>query len=145
MTLRYDPNGRPAGLDWSALADHCPQDPSVWAKAPTVKTKRPGTTDEIETEIVRLHLAGASSDEIAQATDVSTPTVAAVLTRRLRGTRQQTPDDVADEIVRLYTEESLSGAVIGVRTGVRHATVYRILRRRGITPRSQGGKSRVAA
>lgn len=153
MTLRYDDRGRPVGLDWPALSAHCEQDPSVWVNASLVKPKRPGSRlpDETETLVIRLHREGLTQAEIAEAADVSAPTVSAVLDRheirenRGRGSRQRTPQHITDEIIRLYTQENLAGAKIGELTGVRHATVYKILRRNGIQPRSQGGKSRVAA
>lgn len=153
MTLHFDAHGRPAGLDWAAVSAHCPQDPSVWVDASLVKPKRSGTRvpNEIETEIVRRHLAGETAAAICDAVGVSAPTVSAVLDRheitenRGRGSRQRTPQHITDEIIRLYTEQGLAGAEIGQRVGVRHATVYKILRRNGVQPRSQGGKSRVAA
>lgn len=153
MTLRYDPDGRPAGLDWSAISAQCPQDPSVWSKDSLVKTNRPGSRlpDETETLIVRFHLEGLTGTEIASRLDVSVPTVSAVLDRheirenRGRGVRSRTPDNVAREVVRLYLEEGMSGAQIYTRTGVRHATVYKILRRNGIEPRTKGGKTRGVA
>lgn len=149
MTLRYDERGRPIGLDWAALSANCPQDPSVWSRGSLVKDKRPGTRipNETETLIVRLHLDGMTAGDIAEATDVSAVTVSAVLDRheitenRGRGTRQRTPEHVADEVVRLYTQEGMAGAAIGERVGVRHATVYKILRRRGIPVRSQGSRT----
>jgi len=147
--FRYDVHGRPIGLDWTVLSANCPQDPSVWVSASLVKEKRPGTKipNETETLIVRLHRDGMSAADIAQTVDVSAVTVSAVLDRndvrenRGRGTRQRTPEHVADEIVRLYTEQNLAGAKIGELTGVRHATVYKVLRRRGIPVRSQGSRT----
>lgn len=149
MTLRYDDRGRPVGLDWATLSANCEQDPSVWLNASLVKEKRPGNrvSDEIETLIVRLHLDGLSAADIAERADVSAPTVSAVLDRheirenRGRGTRQRTPDHIAAEVVRLYTQENLAGAVIGERCGVRHGTVYKILRRNGIQPRGRGSRT----
>lgn len=153
MTLRYDLLGRPVGLDWPAVSAHCEQDPSVWRNASQVQPKRSGSRvpNEIETEIIRRHREGETAATICDAVGVSAPTVSAVLDRheitenRGRGSRQRTPEHVADEIVRLYVEQQLPGAKIGELTGVRHATVYKILRRRGIQPRSQGTRSGVAA
>jgi transposase len=153
MTLRYDEQGRPAGLDWTALSANCPQEPSVWSNASLVKEKRPGTRipNETETLIIRLHLGGMAAVAIAAAADVSAPTVSAVLNRheirenRGRGTRQRTPDHVTAEIIRLYVDEGLAGARIGELTGVRHATVYKILRRNGIQPRGMGTRAQAVA
>ena len=153
MTLRYDAQGRPIGLDWATISASCEQDPSVWSNASLVKPKRSGTRvpDETEMLIVRLHLDGMTAADIAQEADVSAVTVSAVLDRheirenRGRGTRQRTPDHIAQEVIRLYVDEGLAGAAIGERTGVRHATVYKILRRNGITVRTQGSRSRIAA
>jgi hypothetical protein len=149
MTLRYDDRGRSVGLDWAALSANCPQDPSVWSRASLVKPKRAANRlpDETETEIVRMHLDGVTASDIAEAVGVAVPTVSAVLDRheirenRGRGTRQRTPEHIADEIVRLYTEHGMAGAEIGERVGVRHATVYKVLRRRGIQPRGRGSRA----
>ena len=153
MTLRCDDRGRPVGLDWPAISTHCEQDPSVWVNTSVVQPKRSGTRlpDETEMLIIRLHKDGQTQADIAEAADVSAPTVAAVLDRheirenRGRGPRQRTPDHIAAEIVRLYVEEGLAGARIGELTGVRHATVYKILRRHGVAVRTQGSRTRVAA
>ena len=153
MTLRFDDRRRPVGLDWATLSARCEQDPSVWANASRVNPKRPTTRlpDETEMLIVRLHLDGMAAVDIAKQADVSAVTVSAVLDRheirenRGRGTRQRTPDHIAREVIRLYVDEGLAGAEIGERTGVRHATVYKILRRNGVPVRSQGTRSRVAA
>lgn len=149
MTLRFDERGRPTGLDWAALSASCPQDPSVWSNASLVNTKRQGTklSDLTEMEIVRLHAAGVASVAIAADLDISSVTVAAVLDRRGvtenrgRGTRQRTPAAVAKEVVRLYTEEQLPGSKVGKLTGVRPATVYKILRRHGIDVRDRGSRT----
>lgn len=143
--FRYDVHGRPAGLDWAALSANCPQDPSVWSNASLVKEKRPGNKlpNETETLIVRLHLDGVAAVDIAEQIDVSAVTVSAVLDRcgvtenRGRGTRQRTPDHVVDEVVRLYTVDKLGGAGIRAQLGLSHATIYKILRRRGIATRNQ--------
>ena len=153
MTLRCDDRGRPVGLDWPALSAHCEQDPSVWVNASVVQPKRTGSRvpNEIETLIIRLHREGMTQPEIAEGADVSAPTVSAVLDRheitenRGRGSRQRTPQHITDEIIRLYTQENLAGAKIGELTGVRHATVYKILRRHGVAVRTQGSRTRVAA
>jgi hypothetical protein len=57
---------------------------------------------------------------------------------------QRIAPDVAERIIHLYTVEQLSGAVIGNRVGVRHATVYKVLRRHGVEPRSKGFRSSAA-
>jgi len=150
--FRYDGHGRPVGLDWAALSANCPQDPSVWAAASLVKPKRQGTRlpDETEMDIVRLHLEGKSAAEICDEVGVSSPTVSKVLDRheiterRGRGSRQRLPQEVHDEVVRLYTQEGLGGQGIRARTGLSHATVYKILRRRGIKTRAKARNGEAA-
>jgi len=141
MTIRYDNRGCPAGLDWTVISASCPQDPSVWKAAsqtPRQSTKLP---DETEAEIVKLHLQGVLAADIGRALDISNVTVGKVLDRRGvtqdrgRGTRQRTPDDVTAEVIRLYTQEELGGTTIRKRTGLSHATIYKILRRNGIATR----------
>lgn len=140
MTLCYDKQGRPTGLDWTVInANHVP-DPSVWRKAQD-KPRDTKLPDETEAEIVRLHLRGVLAAEIARGLDISTATVGKVLDRRGvtqdrgRGTRQKTSDDLIAEVIRLYTEEKLGGTDIHRRTGVGIATIYKALRRNGIPTR----------
>lgn len=143
MALRHDEHGKPVGLDWDTISAGCPQDPSVWK---TLPARRQGTRLEAETEaeIVRMHLEGMTNADIAEAVGVSAKTVSVVLDRcditenRGRGSGQRTPQDVVREIIRLYTEHDMAGAEIGRRVGVRHATVYKILRRNGVAVRSRG-------
>lgn len=143
--FRYDAHGKPAGLDWDVLSANCPQDPSVWVKGSLVNPKRAGNRlpDEIEMRIVRMHLDGVPATEIAEELEISTPTVGAVLDRREitegrgRGSRNRTPQETVDEVVRLYTVEGLGGAGIRNRLGLSHATIYKILRRQGIPTRTK--------
>lgn len=155
MTLRFDALGRPCGLDWATVSAACPQDPSVWSDASVVKPKRQISRlpDETETEILRLYMEGATVVAICEQTGVAPLTVSRVLDRneiqrrpnRGGGDRQRTPEHVVDEIVRLYVEEGLNGYQVGDRVGVRHATVFKHLRRRGIQPRAKGHRSKTSA
>lgn len=143
--FRYDGHGRPIGVDWAVLSANCPQDPSVWGKASLVKTTRAANrlSDETEIEIVRMHREGVTAKDIAECLEISPVTVAAVLDRRDvtenrgRGTRQRTPLETTQEVIRLYTEEKLGGQGIRNRLGLSHATIYKILRRNGIPTRNQ--------
>lgn len=156
MTLRFDALGRPCGLDWATVSASCPQDPSVWSDASVVKPKRSDARlpDETETEIVRLYVEGTSVAETCRQTEVHALTVSRVLDRngierrtrpRGGGEQQRTPEHVIDEIVRLYVEEGLTGYQVGDRVGVRHATVFKHLRRRGIQPRAKGHRTKTSA
>lgn len=160
MTLRYDDNGKPIGLDWTVCNDGNPR-PEVWTnwRPPAPKERADGTTVEeeqertthsrkrlspaVEAQIIRLYRdEHKSARECAMATGVKPPTVFKVLNRngiasrgRTQTSRSVTPELEA-QIVRLYSEELQSSGQISKSLGVANRTVSRALIQAGVTIRT---------
>ncbi len=156
MTLRYDANGKPVGLDWGVCTDGTSR-PEVWSNWRSRKPKEPGEEQEgrtapsysrarispaTERQIIRMYTTeGRTAREIAEAAGVKMPTVFRVLKRNgvpPRGRTAQrvvTPEQVS-EIIRLYGQELRSSEQIAVAVGADARTVRRTLIREGVPLRS---------
>jgi DNA invertase Pin-like site-specific DNA recombinase len=155
MTLRYDDNGKPVGIDWGVCNDGNPR-PEVWTNwrpapkeqgddeqenRPTHSRKR--LSPATETLIIRMYRdENKSARECALAAGVKSPTVFKVLERNgvpSRGYHQTiravTPEQEA-AIVRMYSEELQSSGQISTTLGVSNRTVSRTLARAGVPIRS---------
>jgi hypothetical protein len=58
---------------------------------------------------------------------------------RRPGRRPKLTGSQQDEVVRLYSDAVISTAAIRERFGIQDATLYRLLRKRGVAPRGRGG------
>ena len=156
MTLRFDANGKPVGLDWSVCNDGTDR-PEVWKtwRAPKPKTveeegeeraathSRQRIAPALEARIIRMYRdEGRSARECAEAAGVKPPTVFKVLKRNGIESRGYTsnvrslPPETVAEIVRLYVDELQSSGQICKRLGVANRTVTRTLVEQGVTMRS---------
>jgi hypothetical protein len=51
---------------------------------------------------------------------------------------------IEQQIISLYSESEMTGVAISEAVGVRHATVYRVLQRNNVEPRTKGNRGRAA-
>lgn len=86
---------------------------------------------EIDAEVVRLYVAGASRDQIIEKTGVGRTTIGAILKRNNVEFRNKRRPDVEAEVVRLYTS-GVERKLITEQTGVPGATITHILKRNGV-------------
>lgn len=114
MTLRFDPHGKPVGLNWSLLTDGS-WHPEVWTdwRPPKPRAKADNTTVEEEARTpkpTRLRLSAATERQI----------------------------------ISKYTDDRLSALEIAAQLGIRPSTVYKVLRRRGVPTRSRSESMRMS-
>ena len=77
---------------------------------------------------------------LGETTDPTAATSRAVAddnARRRPGRRPKLTSSQQDEVVRLYGDATVSTAAIRERFGIQDATLYRLLQRRGVSPRGR--------
>lgn len=107
MTLRYDENRKPVGLDWSVCTDG-QERPDVW-RNPIAVAKALKACEDQTNHAVR---------------------------RPDRPAPQRLPQAVELQVVKLYRDEKLSALEIGRIVGIQPGTVFKVLRRREVPTRS---------
>lgn len=107
MTLRYGHDGKPVGLDWTVCNDGNPR-PEVWGEG--LKQDRPPK----EPKAVAVRPIGSTNYN-----------------------GQRIPAEKEQEIIRLYTEEEMSGLNISKQVGVTVTTVFKSLHRNGVPMRGK--------
>lgn len=107
MTLRYGHDGKPVGLDWSVCNDGKPR-PEVWQAFSTPAKSK-------------------------QAKAVRKPKEP----REGQASRNRTAPEIEQQIITLYRDHKLPANEVGRRCGLTAVTVFKVLKRNGVTTRSR--------